>query len=302
MPILAIAWSNGIEDAWSDIATFVPRFIAFLVILLIGYLIAKLIAKAADAVLERVGFDRWVERGGVGRALSGSQYDASDLLSKVIFYALLLIVLQLAFGVFGPNPISDLLEGVIAYLPKVIVAIIIVVIAAAIAAAARELIEAALGGLSYGTLLANVTAIGIITVGVFMALDQLQIAPAIVTGLFYALLAIVVGCTVIAVGGGGIQPMRQRWERAFSRYDMEKPRMQEAMRGSKERIQARARERAAQAQAIAGNQQPATTTPASTAAPPPSGGPGTGPAGGTGAAAPAGGTTPPPPPPPTAGP
>jgi Conserved TM helix len=285
MPILAIAWSEGVEDAWSDVATFVPRFIAFLVILLVGYLIVKLIAKAADAVLERVGFDRWVERGGVGRVLSRSQYDASDLLSKVIFYALFLIVLQLAFGVFGPNPISDLLEGVIAYLPKVIVAIIIVVIAAAIAAAARELIEAALGGLSYGTLLANVTAIGIITVGVFMALDQLQIAPAIVTGLFYALLAIIVGCTVIAVGGGGIQPMRQRWERAFSRYDMEKPRLQDAMKGSKERMKARTRERAAEAKAIAGAEPaPATASPA------PAGRPTTTT------------STPPPPPPPTSGP
>ena len=57
------------------------------------------------------------------------------MISKIVFYALFLIVLVLAFGVFGPNPVSDLLEGVIAYLPKVIAAIIIIVVAAAIAAA-----------------------------------------------------------------------------------------------------------------------------------------------------------------------
>ena len=45
----------------------------------------------------------------------------------MVFYALFLIVLQMAFGVFGNNPISDLLEGVIAYLPRVIVAIVIIV-------------------------------------------------------------------------------------------------------------------------------------------------------------------------------
>lgn len=44
----------------------------------------------------------------------------------------------------------------------------------------------------------------ILTVGVFAALSQLQIAPAIVTGLFYAILAIVVGSAVIAIGGGGV--------------------------------------------------------------------------------------------------
>jgi mechanosensitive ion channel-like protein len=212
-------------------------------------LIAKLIAKAANAILERVGFDRAVERGGIKRALERTKYDASDILGKVIFYALFLIVLQMAFGVFGPNPISDLLEGVIAYLPKVIAAILILVIAFAIAAAARELIDATLGGLSYGRVLANIAGAAIVVVGVFAALDQLQIAPAIVTGLFYALLAIVVGSAVIAIGGGGIYPMRARWERALAKYDEEKPNVQRAAQGSKERIDQRAQQRMDQARA-----------------------------------------------------
>ena len=240
---LAVEWSQGIEDAWSNVATFVPKLLGFLVILIVGYFIAKLIAKAANAILERVGFDRAVERGGIKRALDRTKYDASDILGKIIFYALFLIVLQMAFGVFGPNPISDLLEGVIAYLPKVIAAILILVIAFAIAAAARELIDATLGGLSYGRALANVAGAAIVVVGVFAALDQLQIAPAIVTGLFYAMLAIIVGSAVIAIGGGGIYPMRARWERILTKYDDEKPNVQRAAQGSKERIAQRAQQR-----------------------------------------------------------
>src|SRR6476659_5115017 len=237
----AVEWSQGIEDAWSNVATFVPKFLGFLVILIVGYFIAKFIAKAANAILERVGFDRAVERGGIKRALDRTKYDASDLLGKIIFYALFLIVLQMAFGVFGPNPISDLLEGVIAYLPKVIAAILILVFAFAIAAAVRELIDATLGGLSYGRALANIAGAAIVVVGVFAALDQLQIAPAIVTGLFYAMLAIVVGSAVI--GGGGIYPMRARWERVLAKYDEEKPNVQRAAEGSKERIAQRAQQR-----------------------------------------------------------
>ncbi|WP_198411542.1 hypothetical protein [Cryobacterium sp. TMT2-14] len=57
----------------------------------------------------------------------------------------MLFVLQFAFGVFGPNPVSDLLAGIIAFLPKIIVAIIIV-IAAAVAAGVKTLIQGALGG------------------------------------------------------------------------------------------------------------------------------------------------------------
>lgn len=245
--LIAVDWSTGIEDAWSDVASFVPKFIGFLIILLIGYFVAKLIAKAVNAILERVGFDKAVERGGIKKALDRSKYDASDILAKVVFYALFLIVLQMAFGVFGQNPISDLLEGVIAYLPKVIAAILIIVIASAIAAAARELIDASLGGLSYGAALANATGIAIVVVGVFAALNQLQIAPAIVSGLFYALLAIIVGSAVIAIGGSGIGPMRSRWENVLAKYDEEKPKLQQAAQGSKDRIARRAQQRAHQA-------------------------------------------------------
>lgn len=245
--LIAVEWSQGIEDAWSDIASFVPKFVGFLIILIIGYFVAKLIAKAVGAVLERVGFDKAVERGGVKKALDKSEFDASDIVGKIVFYALFLIVLTMAFGVFGDNPISDMLEGVIGYLPKVIAAILIIVIASAIGAAAREMIDASLGGLSYGKALANGVGVAILVVGIFMALNQLEIAPEIVTGLFYAVLAIVVGVTVIAVGGGGIGPMRSRWEKSLAKYDEEKPRMQEASKGAKERIEQRAKERAQQA-------------------------------------------------------
>jgi hypothetical protein len=259
--LIAVEWSTGIEDAWSDVASFVPKFIGFLIILLIGYFVAKLIAKAVGAILERVGFDKAVERGGIKKALERSQYDASDILAKVVFYALFLIVLQMAFGVFGQNPISDLLEGVIAYLPKVIAAILIIVVASAIAAAARELIDATLGGLSYGTTLANVAGIAIVVVGVFAALNQLQIAPAIVSGLFYALLAIIVGSAVIAIGGSGIGPMRSRWESVLAKYDDEKPKLQQATQGAKDRIAQRAQQRTDQARSAAGaGQRPAGAT------------------------------------------
>ncbi|HLM65833.1 MAG TPA: hypothetical protein VK306_16170 [Acidimicrobiales bacterium] len=139
-------FGGGVEDAWSKVATFDPQLLAFLVVL-IGYFVAKAIAKVLDSVLERVGFDALVERGGIKAALARSTYDASDILSKLVFYALILVVLHMAFGIFGPNPVSDLLEGVIAYLPKVFAAILIVVIASAIAADARELLSATLGTL-----------------------------------------------------------------------------------------------------------------------------------------------------------
>jgi hypothetical protein len=232
MTLAQVDVREGVESAWESVITFVPKLAAFLVILLIGILIAKGVEKLLNAVLERVGFDRLVERGGVKQALDRSKFDASDILAKLVFYALVLLTLQLAFGVFGPNPISDLLQGLIAFLPKLFVAILILVIAAYVAAAVRTIVSSTLGGLSYGRMLATLASVAIWVVGIAAALNQVEIAPAIVNGLFYALLALVVGVAIVAVGGGGIQPMRQRWERALNRVEAEAPRAKQEVQSS----------------------------------------------------------------------
>ena len=239
---------DGLGDAWASIAAFIPKLIGFLLILIVGYFIAKAVAKILDGVLERVGFDRWVERGGIKQALARSKYDASSLLSQIVFYIVLLFVLQLAFGVFGPNPISDLLKSVIAYLPNVFVAIVILVVGAAIAAAVKEIVEASLGGLSYGRALAVGASVAILVLAFFAALDQLEIAPNIVNGLFYAMLAIIVGSAVVAVGGGGIRTMSRYWERFAARAEQESGAIRDEAQGSGERIKQRAQERSEQAQ------------------------------------------------------
>ncbi len=226
---LAVDVESGVQDAVSAVVTFVPKLIAFLVILVIGYIVAKVLARVLDKVLERVGFDRAVERGGVKKALDQSKYDASDILAKLVFYTVMLFVLSTAFGVFGPNPISGYLASIIAYLPRVFVAIIIVVIASAIAAGVKKLIEGSLGGLSYGRILANAVSVLILALGVVAALDQLQIATSVVNAVLYAFLAALVGVVIVAVGGGGIAPMQDRWRAALQRYDEEKPALREQL-------------------------------------------------------------------------
>ena len=216
---------ESLERAWDNVIETLPQIALFLLILIVGWFIAKAVARILEAALEKIGFDRWVERGGIKAALAKSEYDASDLLSKILFYGLVLVVLQLAFGVFGENPVSDLIDGLVAYLPNVFVAILIIVIAAYVAAAVRDIASAALGAVDYGDMLAKIAYFAVLLIGVFAALDQLEIAPTIVNGLFYGLLAIIAGSLIIAVGGGGIQPMRSRWEKWLRTAETEAPRV-----------------------------------------------------------------------------
>ena len=92
------------------------------------------------------------------------------------------------------------------------------------------LVESVLGGLSYGRTLAMVASAAVWVVGIAAALNQVEIAPEIVNGLFYAMLALLVGVGIVTIGGGGIQPMRERWQRALTRIDQEAPRMRQEAR------------------------------------------------------------------------
>jgi hypothetical protein len=230
---------DALRDGLRTIAEFVPKLALFLVILVIGLIVAKAISKALNALLERVGFDRAVERGGIRKALASSKMDASDIVAKLIYYTLVLFVLQLAFGVFGPNPISELLTQVITFLPSLIVAIIILVVAASIAAAVKTLVEGTLGGLSYGKALANAASIFILFLGVVAALNQVGVATTVTTPVLIAILATVAGVIIVGVGGGLVRPMQQRWEGYLSKAEQEAPRLKaEADRAPSVREQA----------------------------------------------------------------
>ena len=221
---------ESLTTALATAVAFIPQLVGFLLILLIGWLIARTVSKLLEKLLEKAGFDRAVERGGVKRALDRSKFDASDIVAKLVYYTLMLFVLQLAFGVFGPNPISSLISGVIAFLPKLIVAIIIVVVAAAIAAAVKTLVEGTLGGLSYGKALANVASAFILFLGIIAALNQIEVATAVTTPILIAILATVAGVVIVGAGGGLIQPMQRRWEGYLTRAEEEAPKVRQQAR------------------------------------------------------------------------
>ncbi|MEV0729827.1 hypothetical protein [Polymorphospora sp. NPDC050346] len=212
---------TDVNNVVGDIVRFVPRAIAFIAILVIGWIIARLLARAVNGILERVGFDRAVERGGIKRALERSKYDASDIVAKLVFYAGVLFTLQLAFGVWGPNPVSSLINNIVGWLPRAVVAVIIIVVASAIASAVRDLLSSTLGGLSYGRVLSDVAGWFIVALGVIAALNQIGVATTVTTPVLIAVLATVGGVIVVGVGGGLIRPMQTRLERALQKTEQE---------------------------------------------------------------------------------
>ena len=158
----SISVSQSFQNLLDTVFHAIPKILVFLVILIVGWLIAKALGKVVDVVLRRLHFDNLAERGVVGDALRRSNTDATTLIAKIVYYAILLIALQMAFGVFGPNPISTVLNSIVAWLPRLVVAIIIIVIASAIAKVVKDLITAAIGGLTYGRFISGLKSAGVV--------------------------------------------------------------------------------------------------------------------------------------------
>ena len=220
-PLASFQISNSFQNLLDTVFHSIPKILVFLIILVIGWIVAKALGRIVDMILRRVKFDRFVERGVIGQALARSGTDATSLIARIVYYAILLVTLQTAFGVWGPNPISTMLDAVVGWLPKAVVAIIIIVIASAIARVVKDLINGAIGGLSYGPFLASVASIIIIALGAIAALNQVGIAAAVTQPILYTVLLTAGAVVAIGVGGGLIRPMQDRWERMLSAAERE---------------------------------------------------------------------------------
>lgn len=215
-----IEYRQGIEEAWANVATFVPKLAGAIAVFVIGWIIATAIRRGVRRILGAARFDHWVDRAGLGGMLERAGWrDSGLLLAQLIYWAVLLLALQLAVDTFGDSALTEALDGIVAFLPNLFVALVIVVIAGAVATRVAELVAAALGTVDYGRTLANVAAGLIWLVGLFAAFNQIEIAQDIVNTLFQAIVYTVGAVIAIMFGVGGIKAAEAEfWPNVFARF------------------------------------------------------------------------------------
>ncbi len=194
---------TGLDSA----ASFLPTLIVALVVLIVGWIIAALLARLTRAILKRVGFDALIERGRVKEtlALQESRFDPSRIIGTIVFWVVLVTTFLATANILGLTALSVLLTRLIVFLPVLAIAVIVLVIAVALAQIAYEAIIALLGDRNdSATAIASIAKWGIIVAGVFIALSHLRIAPVIINGLFLALVGGLAIAFAISFGLGNI--------------------------------------------------------------------------------------------------
>jgi len=198
---------------------FVPQLIGAIVILIMGYIVAKILQAVVARVLKAVGFDGWMERGGIKQFFDRAQTRATPatLLGKLAFWFVFIIAITMAADALGIRQVSAVLGQLIAYIPSIIAAILILVLAALLANFLSGLVRGATGS----DLLASVARYAIIVYAAFAALTELGIAVQLTAPTFLILLGAAALAAAIAFGWGGRDVAKDIIERYYDRQDEE---------------------------------------------------------------------------------
>ena len=215
----AVKVGDSVQQALDSFFGFLPNLLGFLVILVIGYIIARVVKGILTKVLTKVGLDKALHSGQTGQYVEKVSPGASPskLVGAIAFWFLFLGAVSLAVSALKIPALTTFVSAIYGYLPNVIAAVIIFVIAGAIAGAVATLVAKTMGDTPTGKLVGSIAPLLIMAIATFMILNQLQIAPAIVTITYAALIGAVALGSALAFGLGGRGVAQRMLEDAYDR-------------------------------------------------------------------------------------
>ncbi len=185
---LRLAFANALTTFF----TFIPHLLGALVVLLIGLVVGRVVGGIVTKALRAVKFDQVAERAEVGDLLrnAGVKMDAAGVVGGLAKWFIYVIFFQVAASTLGFPQLTEILNQVLAFLPRVVVALVILLIGALVGKLLADVVRGSLATARLGNanLLASVARYGVLAFAVVAALSQLQIAPDIINVLWTALI------------------------------------------------------------------------------------------------------------------
>jgi len=201
-----------------QVAAFLPRLLLAMLVMLVGWLIAKAVRFAIDRGLRAINFNVLTERAGTDHFLrqAGMRGDTTTLFGLLAYCVVILAALIIAFNGLGLTYITELLDRVVLFAPKLLVSMLIVIFGSYCARFVGTAVQTYCldAQIPDGDMLGRITRYLIMTFVVMIALSQVEIGGDIVQRTFLILLGGVVLALALAFGLGGrnwAAAMLQRW-------------------------------------------------------------------------------------------
>jgi hypothetical protein len=124
-----------LQDQLASLAGILPNLVGALAVLLIGWILAKLVARLLKKFLKAIGIDKLAEKLNQIEVVykSNIRMVPSNMLSKILYYLMLFIFIMAATEVLGMKAISDLMTSFMNYIPKLLMALLVLIIGVVLA-------------------------------------------------------------------------------------------------------------------------------------------------------------------------
>jgi hypothetical protein len=191
----------------NEIAISIPRILGAILILIIGWIIARLLKRGLVKLLYLVKFNYLTEKAGIDKFLKegGAKVNSIDIIGTLLYWILMLMVIIATLNSLNLTVASTLFNEIMIYLPNIIVAIVILIIGIYLARMVSQITKTSLKGMKEKTseLISQIAFVAIIVLTVFVTLSQLNIATEIVTNAFTIIFGAICLALALAFGLGG---------------------------------------------------------------------------------------------------
>lgn len=204
---IMVSIKNSLANAVGGVVEFLPQLVSALIILIIGYIIAKIVKAVLVRLLRAVKFNNVADKVGINSTLSkaGLKSDAAGWMGKMGYWIVMFTTLTLFFSKLGLPEVSGLLEQVVSYIPKIIIGCILLIVGMYAANFLRDMASAALkgGGFDNPNLVGNIVYGAVMFLVVSIVLNTVGVGGDIVNTLVSSVLGGVSIAVAIAFGLGG---------------------------------------------------------------------------------------------------
>jgi hypothetical protein len=209
--LAVIEWKNLVIEPVTQMLTrilaYLPVLLGALIILIVGWIVAKAIRRLVDWLLKTIRFDALADKAGISEILRKGdlKISAREVVSSIVYWLVIIMVLVMTVDALGLPKSSDILESLFAYVPKVIAALLVLVVAMFLASFVSGIVRTAAGNanLPKPQVFAGISRWAIIIFAVTISLEQLGIAPLLVTATFNIILGGICLALALAFGLGG---------------------------------------------------------------------------------------------------
>ena len=209
-----------------QVAALLPHLLLAIVILLVGWLVARLVRFMIEKALRAVNFNVLTQRAGTDHFLQqgGLRGDTTTLFGLLGLWVIIIASLMIALNSLGLGNVAELLERVELFAPKVVIAALIIIFGSYFARFVAQSVEGYFDGAQNADaeLLGKVARNLIMAFVLLIALNQLEIGGEILQWAFLIILSGVVLALALAFGIGGrdwAAALLERWWPRHRKHD-----------------------------------------------------------------------------------